>query len=343
MMEAPTQAEGNTKSAFSPDGTKYLIDRGIPLTLSRYCRDFSWTSGNLNNSTYRAFCKFAGHVFNQHSRAADNLLREVARLITQAGDSVKAGKLIEQFRDAFAYVSSQRAAESLDVREFIKHIIKWPDPEPALIEKVRQAFGNCTLAWWEESSFLSITKPGEALPVLFPPESLVCYGPKKDRHLIREIGEDLYRFAARSQYVVPNPARAPFIDLPGGKRSKKCKENFPLRRFLVIEFDRKKIDPDEKLSLAELLDLQAKLHAHLETERAPLAMLVYSGSISLHGWYPTVGVDDAKALAFLRYACRLGADHNLQAKSFFTRMPGGLHENGTRQTIHYFNPETLPR
>jgi hypothetical protein len=266
-----------------------------------------------------------------------------ARLISRAGDSVKTGKLIEQFRDAFAYVASQRAAESLGAREFIKHIIKWPLPEPALIESVSQVFGDCTLAWWENSSPGSASKPEEVLPALFPPKSLVCYGPRQDRHIIRELGEDLYRFASRAQFVVPNPAQAPFVDLPGGKRSKKCKENFPLRRFLIIEFDRKKIDPGEKLSLPELLDLQAKLHAHLETERAPLAMLVYSGNNSLHGWYPTLGVDDAKGLAFLRYACRLGADHNLQAKSFFTRMPGGLHQNGRQQTIHYFNPEMLPR
>jgi hypothetical protein len=335
MNAEARQPQDNTESAFSP--------AGYPQVLSPYCHGLSWVPGNLNDSTYRAFCKFAGHLFNHHSSDADHLLREVARLISRAGDSVKTGKLIEQFRDAFAYVSSQRAAESLGAREFIKHLIKWPDPEPALIELISQTFRDCTLAWWENNSPATLSKPEEVLPVLFPPKSLVCYGPRKDSHIIRELGEDLYKFASRAQFVVPNPAQAFFIDLPDGKRSKKCKENFPLRRFLIIEFDRKKIDPDEKLSLVELLDLQAKLHAHLETERAPLTMLVYSGNISLHGWYPTVGVDDARVLAFLRYACRLGADHHLQAKSFFTRMPGGLHENGTRQTIHYFNSGTLPR
>jgi hypothetical protein len=146
-----------------------------------------------------------------------------------------------------------------------------------------------------------------------------------------------------ARYVVPNPATAPYIELErlGGKRSLKCAENFPLRRFIIIEFDRSKIDPSEKLSQGELLSLQARLHAHLEAEHAPLAMLVYSGSESLHGWYPCVGVEEEKALAFLRYACRLGADHNLQARSFFTRMPGGQHENGARQLIHYFNPKAL--
>jgi hypothetical protein len=143
------------------------------------------------------------------------------------------------------------------------------------------------------------------------------------------------------QYVVPNPAKAPFVNFADGKTSRKCVENFPERRFLVIEFDRSKIDPGGNLSLGRLLDLQAALHAHLATEYASLAMLVFSGHASLHGWYPTVGVEEEKVLALLRYACRLGADHCLSAASFFTRMPWGTHENGRRQSVHYLNPGAL--
>jgi hypothetical protein len=70
---------------------------------------------------------------------------------------------------------------------------------------------------------------------------------------------------------------------------------------------------------------------------------VYSGNQSLHGWYPCAGVDEEQVLEFLRYACRVGADHSLQTKCQFTRMPGGRHENGRQQTIHYFNPEAILR
>jgi hypothetical protein len=142
-------------------------------------------------------------------------------------------------------------------------------------------------------------------------------------------------------FVVPNAAKAPYVKMADGSLSKKCQANFPRRRFIIIEFDRKRIDPQSKLSLSALLDLQASLHAHLATEHAPLALLVYSGNQSLHGWFPCAGVAEEQVLGFLRYACRLGADHSLQTTCQFTRMPGGLHENGKQQTIHCFNPEVM--
>ena len=308
--------------------------------LSRFCEPYNWAKGSLDHSTYRAFCKFAHRLFNRHP---PSVLEEVARLIERAGDSVKPDKLIEQFSRAFAFVAEQRAAESLGALEFIKARSKWPEPEPKLIESIRQAYSDCTLGWWEKISPARVSEPSEVLPIVFSPGSLVCYGLARDVHRIDELGERLFKSACVAQYVVPNPASALSIKLErlGGKQSLKCKENFPSRRFQIVEFDRKKIDPESKLSSLELLGAQAALHAHLEAEHAPLALLVYSGNESIHGWYPCVGVDEPKSLALLRYACRLGADHSLSAKSFFTRMPGGRHENGSRQLIHYFNPKIL--
>jgi hypothetical protein len=308
---------------------------------SRFCRPFCWEKGQLNDSSYRAFCSFAGHLLNQHASETDSILAEIAGRIESAGDTADPGKLIQQFSDAFAFISRQRAAESLGATEFFKSTTKWPEPEPALIESIGEAFATRTLAWWESISPAQASTPGEVLPVLFPPKALVCYGLKEDVHYLHKLGYEFYQIACCVQYLVPNPAKAPFINLPDGRLSRKCKENFPERRFLIIEFDRKKFDADSKLSQQELLDLQAAFHAHLEAEWAPLAMLVYSGHVSLHGWYPCLGVDEGRVLAFLRYACRLGADHCLSAKSFFTRMPGGVHENGRRQTIHYFNPPKI--
>ena len=329
--------------------------------LSRFCEPYKWTKGNLHGSTYRAFCKFARHVLN--SGSASSFLREVARLIERAGDSAKPDKLIDQFRDAFAFVAEQHAAESLGALEFNRRPVarqlclrrpqkgmvvakarsKWPEPEPKLIESTRQAYSDCTLGWWEKISPARVSEPSEVLPIVFSPGSLVCYGLARDVHRIDELGERLFKSACVAQYVVPNPAKARSIKLErlGGKQSLKCKENFPERRFIIVEFDRKKIDPAAKLSSLELLGAQASLHAHLEAEHAPLALLVYSGNESLHGWYPTLGADESKALAFLRYACRLGADHMLSSKCQFTRMPGGQHANGKRQVIHYFNPKSL--
>ena len=311
------------------------------VKLSRFCESFAWEKGNLNDSTYRAFCKFAGYVFNvRSSREANHLLSEVVALIKGAGDSVKPDKLIEQFSQAFAYVATQRAATSLGMCHLLKTGGKWPQPEPELIESFAQI---ASLRDWEEISpnTPAPLKPQDILPAVFSEKSLVCYGQKKNIHFIRRLGDSLFRIAERVPFVVPNAAKAPHIKLADGKLSKKCEANFPERRFLIIEFDRKRIDPRENLSLDALLDLQASLHAHLAKEYAPLALLVYSGNQSLHGWYPCAGVDEEQVLEFLRYACRLGADHYLSSKSFFTRMPGGRHENGKQQTIHYFNPEAI--
>ena len=303
--------------------------------------DLNWAKGHLNDSAYKAFCRFAGRLLGLHAQELACAVREVAGRIEGAGDTVDAGKLVGQISDAFAFVARQRAAETLGATEFLRNGEKWPDPEPELIREVRQAFVSWTLAQRESVSPAQASEPREVLPTVFLPKALVCYGPKKDVHFVSELGEGLYQKAKRMQYVVPNPAKAPFVNFPDGTASRKCVENFPERRFLVIEFDRSKIDPGGNLSLARLLDLQAALHAHLETEYAPLAMLVFSGHESLHGWYPTVGVEEEKVLALLRYACRLGADHNLSAPSFFTRMPCGTHENGRRQSVHYLNPGAL--
>jgi hypothetical protein len=242
-----------------------------------------------------------------------------------------------------AHVAQQRAAECLGVPKSVGAATKWSEPDYGLIESIGQKFAHRTLATWSEISPAWTSEPEDVLPEVFLPKALVCYGPKKNVHFVSELGEGLYQIARRMQYVVPNPAKAPFVNFADGKTSRKCVENFPERRFLVIEFDRSKIDPGGNLSPARLLDLQAALHAHLATQYAPITMLVFSGHKSLHGWYPTVGVEEEKVLALLRYACRLGADHCLSAASFFTRMPCGTHENGNRQTVHFFNPrnETL--
>ena len=274
---------------------------------------------------------------NQHGQEIEDILWGVAGHIEDAGDTVDGGKLVGQLADAFKFVAGQRAAEILGASELLRHGEKWPDPEPELIQETGQAFGNWTLAAWQEISPTKVSVPAEVLPLLFPPKALVCFGPKRDVHYTCKLGATLYELARRAQYVVPNPAKVPFIELPDGRRSLKCAANFPERRFVIVEFDRSRIDPAGRLSLAALLDLQAALHAYLESTWAPLSLLTFSGHKSLHGWYPCVGVDEDRVLAMFRFACRLGADPCLASPSFFTRMPCGLHENGSRQTVHYLN------
>jgi hypothetical protein len=90
----------------------------------------------------------------------------------------------------------------------------------------------------------------------------------------------------------------------------------------------------------DVRDLCAALLLHL-AEKAPLALAVYSGGKSLHGWFYCAGVADEKILGFFRYAVSLAADRANWNTSQFTRMPDGLRENGRRQTVYFFNPRVV--
>jgi hypothetical protein len=115
--------------------------------------------------------------------------------------------------------------------------------------------------------------------------------------------------------------------------------------FLIVEFDFKSSNSAEEARLLERLanegrdvrDLCAALLLHL-AEKAPLALAVYSGGKSLHGWFYCGGVPEEKLLRFFRYAVSLGADRTSWNPSQFTRMPDGLRDNGNRQTVYFFNP-----
>jgi hypothetical protein len=307
---------------------------------SPYTAPFEWAKGKLNDSSYQAFCKYAGKLLDAHP---PTVLKEVAGLISAAGDTPSASKLVEQFTSAIEFIAHERACEALDVPELRNQRVegtrsqgKWPAPDPALIEAIARKYAAHTLASWQNLSTSTSFSPRDVLPALFPPKSFVCFGSRKDIHYIRPLGDELYRRALTAHYVVPNPAKDYYIEFPDGRRSLKCDENFPTRRFLIIEFEAKFIDPAGKRSLSEILDLQSALHWHVAERTEALALLVFSGNKSLHAWHRCEGWDEARVIELLRYGCRLGADHSFSSPSQFTRMPAGRHANGTRQIVHFF-------
>src|SRR5262249_37868397 len=98
--------------------------------------------------------------------------------------------------------------------------------------------------------------------------------------------------------------------------------------FLVIEQDNGSIDE------------QATILLHL-AERAPLTLAVHSGHKSIHGWFFCDGKSEEFLRRFMAYAVTLGADPALWTRSQFARMPDGCRENGKRQTVFFFNPDTI--
>jgi hypothetical protein len=130
------------------------------------------------------------------------------------------------------------------------------------------------------------------------------------------------------QFIVASPMRAKAGLNQDGDRSEHCLDNTGPRRFLVVEQDKGTIDE------------QATVLLHL-AEMAPLALAVHSGRRSIHGWFYCGTQSEERILRFFRYAVALGADRSLWTRSQFTRMPEGRRDNGTTQTIYYFDPAAL--
>jgi len=95
-----------------------------------------------------------------------------------------------------------------------------------------------------------------------------------------------------------------------GKQSWHSEENTGPRRFLIVEFDQ------------GALDNQAALLWHL-AQFAPLALVVFSGSKSVHGWFFCEGQSEDTLQRFFDYAVSLGADSKTWSRSQFVRLPDG--------------------
>jgi hypothetical protein len=162
---------------------------------------------------------------------------------------------------------------------------------------------------------------------LFPGDSMLCCGHSKSKFATRSRTEWRGQLSAL-QLIVPSPMTARSGLTKDGRPSAHALSITGARRFLVIEFD------------AGSWDDHAELLLHLSST-APLALVVHSGSKSLHGWFYCAGQGEEKLLTFFRYAVSLGADYKLWSPSQFARMPDGLRDNGKRQVVFYFNPRII--
>ena len=206
-------------------------------------------------------------------------------------------------------------------------------PWPALNREQREAiiatgFGLVDL--WEISPIRfedSAAHTEKIIDVLFPGNPWLCVGASQSKFKTRR-REELRGELASLALIVPSPMTAQTGYTKEDKESEHSLEGTGPRRFLVIEQDRGSIDE------------QSAILYHL-AQRAPLAIAVYSGSKSLHGWFYCADVAEEKVSRFFRYAVALGADSTLWTRSQLARMPDGLRDNGNRQTVYFFNPEVI--
>jgi hypothetical protein len=225
---------------------------------------------------------------------------------------------------------------------------RWLDRNFELIEAVAHT-GNGLVDLWDASPVrLDSNEPktAEIIDSLFPGNPLLCCG--WTRHRFETRARTCWYKLHDLQFIVPNPMTAPRGLTQGRKLSAHALSNTGVRRFLIVEFD---FDPSNSAEEARLLatlktdgrdvrDLCAALLLHL-AEKAPLALAVYSGGKSLHGWFYCADVPEEKVWRFFRYAVSLGADRENWTRSQFVRMPDGLREKGKRQTVYFFNPAVM--
>jgi hypothetical protein len=221
---------------------------------------------------------------------------------------------------------------------------KHPSARFELIEAVANS-GNGVVDLWEASPIrLDSNEPrtDEIIDILFPGNFLLCCGwsrhqfdtrPRKHWHKLHDL-----------QFIVPNPMTARQGLTKTQKVSAHALSSTGPRRFLIVEFDFAQGPTEEAPLLSKLeaegrdiRDLSAALLLHL-AEMAPLALAVYSGGKSLHGWFYCVGIAEDYVSRFCRYAAALGADRATWVRSQFARMPDGLRDNGNRQSVCFFNP-----
>lgn len=113
------------------------------------------------------------------------------------------------------------------------------------------------------------------------------------------------------------------------KVSAHCLDNTGPKTWQVVEFDS-----------GEVRD-HVSLHWHL-AQSAPLALLVYSGGKSLHGWYNVRGWNEYKISDFFGKAVQIGADPKMWSRCQFSRLPAGRNsKTGKTQMVLLFCEQHL--
>ncbi len=211
---------------------------------------------------------------------------------------------------------------------------KWPDANQNRIRKIIAKHGMSQAELSTRSPIntrrkVSSLSTAGILKSLFSPDSLICAGRSNRDFATLPLADWKSKLLSPWQLLVPSPMSA----LSGRRKSDgvlspHTLDNTGPRRFLVIEFDRGTLD-DQTSLVWEL------------GRCAPLVMVVFSGSKSLHAWFLCQNIPDAELHRFMRFAVFLGADSATWTRSQFVRMPNAVRSNGSVQKVLFFNPTLL--
>jgi hypothetical protein len=169
----------------------------------------------------------------------------------------------------------------------------------------------------------------EIVDALFGPDNpWICAGISVDTFATRR-RRSWFGHMHRMSLIVPNPMCAQFGHTQAGHLSEHTLDNVALPpKFIVVDQDDAPIF--EQLPILRYL-----------AQFLPLALIVFSGHESVHGWFNVQGVDQQLINKFFDRAESIGADHALRNPMQFVRVPSGRHKNGNLQQVLFFDPSAL--
>jgi hypothetical protein len=236
----------------------------------------------------------------------------------------------------------------------------WPEPDLGLIEQITMGRIQQNPSVLNELQGMSPENPdqstGDIISKLFPENALICAGMTQSSTTTFELArvrERLHKF----QLVVPSPMSSKTGTTQEGRESGRSLSNTGPRRFLVSEFDFKRTNKQGKPSKwvplidrwqangATAQDAAAAIIIRM-MKAAPLALVVYSGNVSLHAWWYCAGESEqegSRLHQFMAGAAELGADTATYTRSQFVRMPGATRPDGRKQTVHYLDTHSIKR
>jgi hypothetical protein len=239
------------------------------------------------------------------------------------------GRVVTEQEIVRAVANSKSAAWHPEEINFPSRAPAWPSVNQEHREAIIRNNG-LLVDLWEKSPHRfedSESHTEWLIDQLFPCDPLLCVGETSSSFCTRT-REELRGGLSAKALIVPSPMSARTGITQTGNVSEHSLNNTGTRRFLVIEQD------------AGTVDEQASVLLHLAKE-APLALAVFSGSKSLHGWFFCAGQPEAKLHRFMRLAVSIGADPATWTRSQFVRMPDGTRDNGKRQTTYFLNPGAI--
>ena len=210
--------------------------------------------------------------------------------------------------------------------------------DAAKMEATAREYRDMSMGAWMDLS-VNAGSQEEILRWAFKPDELICSGTVFDgRWNIVVLTFDQTIVAGPNwQFIVPSPFTSYRGTTKVRRATNKSDDQVRFRRFVIVEFDLRGFERLKALPLKQKLDYQARLHWAL-SRRFPLALIVFSGNESLHGWYVT-----RRPEQLIAEAVSIGGDRALWVPSQFTRMPEGRHANGNRQEVVYWKRGQLPR